>query len=87
MFTRLASLIKAFFYHLLYKLDDPEMVLEQNYQKVQNDLISVRKTHKESMERISKLESTIEKLKTKGAELGCPSDGTRHSAFAAKMFC
>lgn len=50
-------------------LNDPEMMLEQHYQNVQNELKAVRKAHQKSLERICKLESAKEKGETKGLEL------------------
>ncbi len=42
MFDRLAQIIKAAFNAILGKVEDPQMMLEQTYNDLQNNVIQVR---------------------------------------------
>lgn len=67
MFTRLASLIKAFFNSLMGKMEDPEMMLEQTYQDLQNNLIQVRQAVAQAIATEKQLESQLQKNKDQAA--------------------
>src|ERR1700722_13958109 len=61
MFTRLASLVKAFFNSLMGKMEDPEMMLEQTYQDLQNNLIQVRQAVAQAIATEKQLEQQLQK--------------------------
>lgn len=67
MFTRLASLIKAFFNSLMGKMEDPEMMLEQTYQDLQNNLIQVRQAVAQAIATEKQLEQQLQKNKDQSA--------------------
>jgi phage shock protein A len=67
MFTRLASLIKAFFNSLMGKMEDPEMMLEQTYQDLQNNLIQVRQAVAQAIATEKQLENQLTKNKDQAA--------------------
>ncbi len=67
MFTRLASLIKAFFNSLMGKMEDPEMMLEQTYQDLQNNLIQVRQAVAQAISTEKQLENQLQKNKDQAA--------------------
>ncbi|MBX9685280.1 MAG: PspA/IM30 family protein [Candidatus Obscuribacterales bacterium] len=61
MFTRLASLLKAFFNSIMGKMEDPEMMLEQTYQDLQNNLIQVRQAVAQAIATEKQLEQQYRK--------------------------
>ncbi|MBX9721342.1 MAG: PspA/IM30 family protein [Candidatus Obscuribacterales bacterium] len=63
MFTRLAALVKAFFNNLMGKMEDPEMMLEQTYQDLQNNLIQVRQAVAQAIATEKQLEQQYQKNK------------------------
>lgn len=63
MFSRFASLIKAFFNSLMGKMEDPEMMLEQTYQDLQNNLIQVRQAVAQAIATEKQLEQQLNKNK------------------------
>ena len=67
MFTRLASLVKAFFNSLMGKMEDPEMMLEQTYQDLQNNLIQVRQAVAQAIATEKQLEQQLQKNKDQAA--------------------
>jgi len=67
MFTRLTSLIKAFFNSLMGKMEDPEMMLEQTYQDLQNNLIQVRQAVAQAIATEKQLEQQLNKNKDQAA--------------------
>ena len=67
MFTRLASLIKAIFNSLMGKMEDPEMMLEQTYQDLQNNLIQVRQAVAQAIATEKQLENQLTKNKDQAA--------------------
>lgn len=67
MFSRLASLIKAFFNSLMGKMEDPEMMLEQTYQDLQNNLIQVRQAVAQAIATEKQLEQQLQKNKDQAA--------------------
>jgi phage shock protein A len=67
MFTRLAALVKAFFNSLMGKMEDPEMMLEQTYQDLQNNLIQVRQAVAQAIATEKQLENQLTKNKDQAA--------------------
>ena len=63
MFSRFASLVKAFFNSLMGKMEDPEMMLEQTYQDLQNNLIQVRQAVAQAIATEKQLEQQLNKNK------------------------
>jgi phage shock protein A len=67
MFNRLTSLLKAFFNSLMGKMEDPEMMLEQTYQDLQNNLIQVRQAVAQAIATEKQLENQLTKNKDQAA--------------------
>src|SRR5208282_308945 len=67
MFDRLANLFKAIFNALLGRMEDPEMMLEQTYQDLQNNLIQVRQAVAQAIATEKQLEQQLNKNKDQAA--------------------
>lgn len=67
MFSRLMTLVKAFFNSLMGKMEDPEMLLEQTYQDLQSNLIQVRQAVAQAIATEKQLEQQLQKNKDQAA--------------------
>src|SRR5260221_13490844 len=67
MFSRLASLLQAFFNALMGKFEDPEMMLEQMQQELQQNLIQVRQAVAQAIATEKQLEQQLQKNKDQAA--------------------
>lgn len=67
MFSRFATLIKAAFNRLMGKMEDPEMMLEQMQQDLQNNLIQVRQAVAQAIATEKQLERQLQKNKDQAA--------------------
>lgn len=67
MFSRLASLIKAFFNSIMGKMEDPEMMLEQTYQDLQSNLVQVRQAVAQAIATEKQLEQQLQKNQEQAA--------------------
>jgi phage shock protein A len=67
MFQRFASLVKAFLNSLMGKMEDPEMMLEQTYQELQQNLIQVRQAVAQAIATEKQLEQQLQKNKDQAA--------------------
>src|SRR5277367_992415 len=63
MFDRLINFFKAVFNGLLGRLEDPQLMLEQTYQDLQNNLIQVRQAVAQAIATEKQLEQTLQKNK------------------------
>lgn len=61
MFDRIASLFRAFVNTLLGRMENPEMMLEQTYQDLQNNLIQVRQAVAQAIATEKQLEGQLQK--------------------------
>lgn len=67
MFSRLVSLIQAFFNSLMGKVEDPEMMLEQMQQELQQNLTQVRQAVAQAIATEKQLEQQLQKNKDQAA--------------------
>lgn len=67
MFDRLIQVIKAAVNALLGKVEDPQMMLEQTYQDLQNNVIQVRQAVAQAIATEKQLEQTLQKNKDQAA--------------------
>lgn len=67
MFSRLFTLVKAWFNGLMGKMEDPEMMLEQTYQDLQSNLIQVRQAVAQAIATEKQLEQQLQKNKDQAA--------------------
>jgi len=61
MFSRLVTLIKAFFNSIMGKMEDPAMMLEQTYEDLQSNLIQVRQAVAQAIATEKQLEQQLKK--------------------------
>ncbi len=67
MFDRLAQIIKAAFNAILGKVEDPQMMLEQTYNDLQNNVIQVRQAVAQAIATEKQLEQQLQKNKDQAA--------------------
>ncbi|OPZ83574.1 MAG: hypothetical protein BWY75_03006 [bacterium ADurb.Bin425] len=67
MLDRLVQVIKAAFNHLLGKVEDPAMMLEQSYNELQSNVISVRQAVAQAIATEKQLERDLQKNKDQAA--------------------
>lgn len=67
MFSRLFTLIKAWFNGMMGKMEDPELMLEQTYQDLQSNLIQVRQAVAQAIATEKQLEQQLQKNKDQAA--------------------
>src|SRR4030088_12641 len=67
MFDRLANLFRAMFNAVLGRMEDPQIMLEQTYQDLQNNLIQVRQAVAEAIATEKQLEQQLQKNKDQAA--------------------
>lgn len=67
MFSRFASLMKAFFNALMGKFEDPEIMLEQMQQELQQNLTQVRQAVAQAIATEKQLEQQLQKNKDQAA--------------------
>ncbi len=63
MFERLAQLFRAMVNAVMGKMEDPQIMLEQTYQDLQNNLIQVRQAVAQAIATEKQLEQTLQKNK------------------------
>lgn len=63
MFERLAQLFRAMFNSVLGRMEDPQIMLEQTYQDLQNNLIQVRQAVAQAIATEKQLEQQLQKNK------------------------
>jgi phage shock protein A len=63
MFERLAQLFRAMFNAVLGRMEDPQIMLEQTYQDLQNNLIQVRQAVAQAIATEKQLEQQLQKNK------------------------
>nr|MBP7576999.1 PspA/IM30 family protein [Candidatus Obscuribacter sp.] len=63
MLDRLVQVIKAAFNVLLGKVEDPQMMLEQSYNELQSNVISVRQAVAQAIATEKQLETQLQKNK------------------------
>jgi phage shock protein A len=66
MFERLAQLFRAMFNAVLGRMEDPQIMLEQTYQDLQNNLIQVRQAVAQAIATEKQLEQQPQKNKDQG---------------------
>lgn len=67
MFSRLMTLLKAWFNALIGKAEDPEVMLEQMHQELQSNLIQVRQAVAQAIATEKQLEQQLQKNKDQAA--------------------
>src|SRR3990167_8680548 len=67
MFDRLAQIIKAAFNAILGKVEDPQMMLEQTYNDLQNNVIQVRQAVAQAIATEKQLEQQLQRNKDQAA--------------------
>lgn len=67
MFSRLVTLIKAFFNSIMGKMEDPAMMLEQTYEDLQSNLIQVRQAVAQAIATEKQLEQQLKKNQEQAA--------------------
>lgn len=67
MFERLAQIIRAAFNAILGKVEDPQMMLEQSYNDLQNNVIQVRQAVAQAIATEKQLEQQLQKNKDSAA--------------------
>ncbi len=63
MFSRLITILKAWLNTLLGKVEDPQVMLEQTYQDLQNNLVQVRQSVAQAMGTETQLEQQLQRSK------------------------
>ena len=67
MFQRIVTLFKAMVNNVLGKMEDPQMMLEQNYQDLQQNLIQVRQAVAQAIATEKHIEQQLQKNKDQAA--------------------
>ena len=67
MFQRIATLFKAMVNNILGKMEDPQMLLEQTYQDLQQNLIQVRQAVAQAIATEKQIEQQLQKNKDQAA--------------------
>lgn len=67
MFSRLLTLVKAFFNSIMGKMEDPAMMLEQTYEDLQSNLIQVRQAVAQAIATEKQLEQQLKKNQEQAA--------------------